>query len=83
MILSRAQIKCLPVGLCRSCKAQIIWARTDNGRRIPIDAEPVKRVILDDSHGGDIVGASLVDTFMPHHATCPNAEQHRKAKAEE
>lgn len=27
---------------CRSCKKPILWALTENGRRIPIDPEPVE-----------------------------------------
>lgn len=26
---------------CRSCRAQIIWAETEKGRRMPLDAQPV------------------------------------------
>lgn len=81
MILSLAQIRLLPRAVCRSCNAPIIWARTDNGRPIPLDAEPSKRVILDNTHGADMIGANVVDTLMPHHATCPNAAKHRKRKA--
>jgi hypothetical protein len=35
---------------CRSCKAPIFWALTPNGRRIPLDAEPVDggNIVLDD-----------------------------------
>lgn len=26
---------------CKSCDAQIVWAVTENGRRMPVDADPV------------------------------------------
>lgn len=28
------------MSVCRSCHGQIIWARTVNGRPMPVDAEP-------------------------------------------
>jgi hypothetical protein len=35
---------------CRSCDAEIVWAVTDSGKRIPVDAEPVDggNVLLSD-----------------------------------
>ena len=79
-LLGRARLQEVPVVQCRSCGARIRWARTVNGSKIPIDAEPAKRIVLTTDHGADIIGAVVVDTFMPHHATCPNAAEHRKAK---
>lgn len=29
-----------PVASCRSCGASIVWAITERGKRIPLDAEP-------------------------------------------
>lgn len=28
--------------LCRSCRAQLVWARTQSGKVCPFDAQPVK-----------------------------------------
>jgi hypothetical protein len=28
--------------VCASCKAPVIWAMTENGKRMPVDAEPVE-----------------------------------------
>lgn len=69
---------------CRSCKQEIVWGTTPAGKRIPLDAKPVKRVILTDQgmHGmfmlEDVehvahpnVVARIVDTFTPHHAPWP------------
>lgn len=28
------------MSLCRSCRAPIVWALTENGRRIPLDRDP-------------------------------------------
>jgi len=28
--------------VCRSCKAPILWALTETGKRMPVDAEPVE-----------------------------------------
>lgn len=69
---------------CRSCGAAIIWAVTPAGKRMPLDAQPAKRIVLDDygvkTFGDEAPCAQVVDTYTSHFATCPNAAQHRKAK---
>lgn len=72
---------------CRSCSAPIEWARTVNGRLIPLDAEPdpAGNVLLEDVQGSrvaHVLGArgdvpfelAHLDgpRYMPHHATCPS-----------
>lgn len=78
---------------CRSCGAQMIWAITETGKKMPVDAEP--------SSAGEFVlfwiesentpqVRSLVSierngrpmgewdgNYSSHFATCPNAGQHR------
>ena len=63
---------------CGACGAEIRWALTDRGARMPLDAEPVKRAILTMQPGSTDPLVEVVDTFMPHHATCPKADQFRK-----
>lgn len=68
---------------CRSCGAPILWVKTEAGKRMPIDAKPERRVVLDPLAvrlGADELTARVVDTYVSHFATCPNAAQHRKAK---
>lgn len=73
---------------CGSCHSEIEWAKTENGRLIPIDALPVadgnlavRRVT------GDLLARVVKpeDQLEPdekrgvsHFATCPNASKHRK-----
>ena len=37
------------ISRCRKCDAEIYWIRTKGGRRMPVDAEPVR--IKQDYHG--------------------------------
>lgn len=64
---------------CRACPAEIRWARTTNGKTIPLDAEPDPagnvRLVDDVAH---VIGPDpTLDPdddgvrYMPHHATCP------------
>lgn len=82
------------VSKCRGCGKSIIWATTDGGKRIPLDARnvPVYRIAVD-SRGVYAVGsdgAPLVervhDVYLSHFITCPNREQfsasNRKESAE-
>ncbi len=56
---------------CRACKAEIIFVQMETGGRMPLDAEPEKRVVLEALTS---VGR-VVSTYVSHFATCPNAEE--------
>jgi DNA polymerase III epsilon subunit-like protein len=65
-------------GTCKSCGAAILWAKTPAGKAMPLDAEPQKRIVL-----GRVTGeAHVLDTYVPHWATCPSAAQHRAPRPE-
>ena len=64
---------------CKSCDAVIIWAETEKGTRIPLNIKPEKRFILTgDGSWGDTQVATMVDTYVSHFATCPDAGKFRK-----
>ncbi len=75
---------------CRSCNADILWARTERGSRMPLDAEPVDSTgrnlfVLRDKSSSEgplaIAAWGLAHTephYVSHFATCPNADQHRR-----
>ena len=78
---------------CRSCQAPIIWARTERGKRMPLDAEPVCDAIAetrglfvlrerDHADSPLAIAAWGLEGTEPHYrshfATCPNAASHRK-----
>lgn len=77
---------------CRSCGAAILWARTKNGKAMPLDAEPTPEgnVVLTGEVVPSARGAVPIcevlagpDLFgaplrMPHHATCPQADKWRR-----
>lgn len=76
---------------CESCGAEIIWARTQRGERMPVDVEPsaAGNVILTgqppkrragvltrgQAEGARAAGQSL---YLSHFASCPMASAHRK-----
>jgi len=55
---------------CSSCRARIIWFKTDAGRNMPVDADTVEPE--DDEY--------TPPRHISHFATCPNSAQHRKAR---
>jgi hypothetical protein len=75
--------------LCRSCKAEIVWAITESGRWMPLDAEPNPRGewrLFGDTpravHVEPERRAELAEQLMvPHWATCPHADEHRRRAA--
>lgn len=74
------------MSLCRSCNAEIIWAVTDSGKRMPLDAEPAERptglFTLDTScDPPHATSAAHQPVYLSHFVTCPNADQHRRAAA--
>lgn len=54
---------------CRSCKAPIQWVKTTKGKAMPVDLDDASR------------GRKLFNpkTMVSHFATCPHAEEHRRA----
>lgn len=54
---------------CRSCRAKIIWFKTDAGKNMPIDADTVEPE--DDELD--------LKRHVSHFATCPDANLHRKS----
>jgi hypothetical protein len=73
------------VSRCRSCNAEIIWAVTDSGKRMPLDAEPAERptglfrldTSCDPPHASSAAGEPV---YLSHFVTCPNAAQHRRPR---
>ena len=73
---------------CRSCSAEIRWVKTEQGKNMPVDADPVDdgNLAVDWDQGvchylkppdqDDYTGRR----YTSHFATCPNAKQHRKPK---
>jgi hypothetical protein len=61
---------------CKSCEAKITWVKTAAGRPMPLDFPGEKRVVVQDGIG------YVLDTYISHFATCPNADLHRKPKGE-
>jgi len=60
--------------ICHECGMPLIWAVTDGGKRVPLDAKPEKRFIITGHAGGDNLGC-MVDTYITHFATCPAKEE--------
>lgn len=75
---------------CRSCGAEVIWTVTKTGKKMPVDAKPDpdgKLIVWKNDAG---VHARYEDDapafvqnrpsrFTSHFATCPQAQQHRRA----
>lgn len=77
------------VSKCRSCDAEIIWAVTRKGKRIPIDHAPVPGgaflLYLPEETADEQTTADFVGTpngmYTTHFETCPNAAKLRKEKS--
>jgi len=64
------------MAVCKGCGAEIKWIETEQGRVAPVDAVPEKRYIISRQTDRGI----LVNTYMPHFATCSEADRFRKKK---
>ena len=81
---------------CRSCRAPIIWARTERGKKMPLDT-PGKTpdelpngttfVLRERDHpdGPLAMAASTVAFpdelhYLSHFATCPDRDEHRRPR---
>jgi hypothetical protein len=66
---------------CKTCGAEIIWAETERGRPMPVDAKPLKVILLEDLGELFAPKAKVVNAFVSHFATCPDAAEHRRPAA--
>ena len=55
---------------CKSCSAQIIWLKTKNFKKMPVDYDSVDGMELMFEPG----------KHVSHFSTCPNANKHRKRR---
>ena len=80
---------------CKACGAPIVWIKTPGGKSMPCDAQPVtykaqskaKDKIV--TQNGEVISCIIAPAdinqatgigYIPHWATCPNADNFR-AKA--
>jgi hypothetical protein len=78
------------VSACRSCDAPVLWARTEKGRRIPLDPEPVENgnIVLRERHEAIPLALAIPpaafpdeDRYVSHFRTCPfGARRHRRPR---
>ncbi len=69
---------------CKGCGKEIIWAKNENGKMIPLDPRaPVYSIVKDD---GDAFRCVRVDgdsdfiDYVTHFATCPKASDFSGSK---
>ena len=62
---------------CKSCGANIVWSKTEAGKAAPLNQPPEKRFIMFIKPDG-CEYVKMVETWVSHFATCPDANQHRK-----
>lgn len=70
---------------CSSCGAAILWVKTVNGKRMPLDEYPTPdgNVVLVDGVAFSAYTLDALegrDLYKSHFATCPNSPMHRKPK---
>ena len=59
---------------CKSCDAEIIWAKTTNGKAMPLNVKKTRVLVLNASGNIDFSQFG----HESHFATCPNADAWRK-----
>ena len=73
---------------CRACKAPMIWAKTEKGKNMPVDADPVEDgtfgLFAEDGEVAAVFHTKARaredwdgDLYKPHWATCPEASSFR------
>lgn len=69
--------------LCRDCQTPVIWCVTESGSRMPVDAKPVKKVMVlkvNPKNPGGPPLAKFVDQHESHFAHCSAAAERRKPR---
>jgi hypothetical protein len=76
----------MKIDRCRSCRAEIIWVKTEKGKRMPVDAAQSHRgnFFLDTATMTVYFGRGAAKTgYSSHFATCPQNAKWRKQKQSE
>jgi len=64
---------------CKACAAPIFFVKTAaSGKFMPLDIKPERRIWLDKAGK-----AHSVSVYVPHHSSCPKADQFRKEKQQQ
>ncbi|TAL43983.1 MAG: hypothetical protein EPN91_05300 [Salinibacterium sp.] len=70
---------------CKGCGAPILWAKSPNGKAMPLDeAETtIAEVALESGFNDKLHVTWIVRGHVPHHITCPKADQFRHSSRKE
>ncbi len=68
---------------CKSCGAEIFWAKSAGGKSMPINSEPSVNGNLQIVNGVAQVVIPGTGTHVSHHATCPQSKQWHPPKESE
>ena len=73
----------IPTATCRGCHESIRWARTEAGKAIPIDPDPVPdgNIVVTDGGIAHVLRATEMATserYVSHFATCVKRSHFRK-----
>lgn len=69
---------------CRTCGAPIVWVRTTNDKRMPLDVEPAPNGNIRMVDGVAVYASKDAPVepgeklYLSHFVTCPDRDQHRK-----
>lgn len=63
---------------CRSCGVELIFAKTADGKTVPVDARqhPIYRIVA--TGGGNYLAERIESARISHFVTCPNATEHSR-----
>ena len=65
---------------CRYCQKPIVFARTAQGKAMPISIESCEKRAVLIHRGPDKVDVEMRDTYLPHHVDCPKVDEARRDK---
>lgn len=78
------------VSECKRCKAEIVWARTGRGKKLPLDAKPSSAgvfILEGGAHNpvtyrlsNDAAATYTGEKYQAHWATCPAADDFRNKR---
>ena len=61
---------------CRACHAEVVWATTEKGKPMILDAKPQRLYVI-----GDDGVCRFVKAYTPHWGTCPHADQFKRKES--
>lgn len=79
-VIAVVRTKLTKVGTCKTCGKEVLFWTNEKGNVEPVDSAPARTLVPVRGENGQVESLQARSAFISHFITCPQRDQHRKAK---